>query len=489
MNIFQYYILILLIERFFSNDKIFKIKFGLFNNRKSESDTSIVNILNNGLYLNLSIGTPPQIIPFELDSNSQTFSVSNYYFNKNASSTYEQDTPNEIYYASETVESGFDSNDIINIDNSIHKKINFILGAKYPSKKRNQFGIVGLHIPKHIKQGVYPFCSSLKEAEIINSYTWTLKFFDNISLSDLVNLKRDKDNLLGELIIGDEPCNYEDDKFKYNESEFQKITPLSTNGYVDWEIEFNNIYLSFAKNENNSIITYQGGKLAEIVINFSYILCPKVFFDFLKEKFFSQYITEKICLSKILDYSYSYIECEYDSNFRVASFPDICLVHREFETTFNLTYKDLFIVDKKSNKYIFLIYTKDYSSSWVLGTPFLRKYQFVFNNDLKTIGYYRQVYNNEGNSDDELLREVNKSKTVKTVVVVILIIIFSFLLIFIGMIIQRKYFNKNRKIRANELEENFSYESSNNKEVNKFEINGNDKMIKEDNEKTAYYNL
>ena len=79
---------------------------------------------------------------------------------------------------------------------------------------------------------------------------------------------------------------------------------------------------------------------------------------------------------------------------------------------------------------------------------------------------------------------MNKSKTVKTVVVVILIIIFSFLLIFIGMIIQRKYFNKNRKIRANELEENFSYESSNNKEVN-----GNDKMIKEDNEKTAYYNL
>ena len=34
--------------------------------------------------------------------------------------------------------------------------------------------------------------------------------------------------------------------------------------------------------ENNSIITYQGGKLAEIVINFSYILCPKVFFDFLR---------------------------------------------------------------------------------------------------------------------------------------------------------------------------------------------------------------
>ena len=480
----QYFFLILLIECFFSNDKIFRIKFGLFNNRKSDSDTSIVNILNNGLYSNLSIGTPPQIMPFELDSKSQTFSVSNYYFNKNASSTYEQDTANPIYYAYETLESGFDSKDNINIDNNIHKKLNFILAVKYPSKKRNQYGIVGLHIPRHIKPGVYPFCASLKEAEIVNSYTWTLKFFDNISLSDLVNFKRDKDNLLGELIIGDEPCNYEDDKFKYNESEFHKITPLPTNGNVDWKFEFNNIYLSFTENQNNSIITYQGGKLAEIVINFSYILCPKVFLDFLTENFFSQYITEKICSIKIMDYSYYYIECEYNSNFRVASFPDICLEHKEFETTFNLTYKDLFIVDKKNNKYIFLMYAKGYSRYWVLGTPFLRKYQFVFNNDLKTIGYYRQVYYNGGNSDDELLREENKSKTVKTVVVVILVIIFSFLLIFIGMIIQRKYFNKNRKIRANELEENFSYESSKNKEAN-----GMDKMIKEDNEKTSYYSL
>ena len=44
------------------------------------------------------------------------------------------------------------------------------------------------------------------------------------------------------------------------------------------------------------------------------------------------------------------------------------------------------------------------------------------------------------------------------------------LLFFFGMIFQRKYCNKNKKIRANELEENFSYDAKNN----------NDKKIIED---------
>ena len=49
------------------------------------------------------------------------------------------------------------------------------------------------------------------------------------------------------------------------------------------------------------------------------------------------------------------------------------------------------------------------------------------------------------------------------------------------MIIQRKFFNKNRKMRANELEENFSYEGKNNNE--------DKKIIKDDKEISSYYNL
>ena len=60
--------------------------------------------------------------------------------------------------------------------------------------------------------------------------------------------------------------------------------------------------------------------------------------------------------------------------------------------------------------------------------------------------------------------------------------------VILGMIIQKKYFNKNRKLRANELEENFSYESKNNSE-NSLGINDDKKIINEYNDKSKYFSL
>ena len=55
------------------------------------------------------------------------------------------------------------------------------------------------------------------------------------------------------------------------------------------------------------------------------------------------------------------------------------------------------------------------------------------------------------------------------------------------MFFQKKCFNKNRKIRANELEENFSYESKFNNDKN---ISKNKTIIKDDDEKKEkYYNI
>ena len=480
----KFYFVLLLFKLFISNDNIYRIPFGLFNQKKIEIDSDIINnILYNRLYLNLSIGTPPQIVPFELDINSQTFSVSNDIFNRNKSLTYEQISKKEAYFSYEDAEKGFNSKDVLNIDKSDNKKINFILCTEYQANKKNKFGILGLRIPKKVQFGVYPFFFSLKQAGIINSYTWTLKYFDNISLIEQFIYNEKKDNIIGEFIFGDEPCNYENDKNKYNEKEFRQVTPLSTKDTIYWDIEFNNIYLYFKENNNNSKIYYTGGKIAEIIINFSFIIGPKYFFDFIENHFFSQYLSDKICSRKIVEFYYYYFECDNVPSFNIESFPEISFEHIGFETTFILTYKDLFVIDKENKKYTFLIITKDYFSDWVLGAAFLRKFQFVFNVDTRTIGYYRAIQNYIDNDDDSL-REINNSKTVKTVFIFILIIIFSFLLVCLGMIIQKNYFNKNRKIRANELEENFSYVSKNNNDNN-----DDKKIIKEDNENNFYNNL
>ena len=101
----------------------------------------------------------------------------------------------------------------------------------------------------------------------------------------------------------------------------------------------------------------------------------------------------------------------------------------------------------------------------------------VFNEDIKTIGYYKAknyLSNDDDNRNNIFNNEENKNGTVKYIFIIILIIIFSFLFIIIGMYFQRKFFCNNRKIRANELEENFSYES-------KFNDDKNKRIIKEEN--------
>jgi len=457
-----FYITVINVQLITANINIYKIPFGLFSLKpiRNNSKDMIHDIFYNSIYVNLSIGTPPQIVPFSLNVNSQTFSVSNFVYNKNDSSSYELTSKGEDSYENEEVIYGFNSKDILNINNISKQKINFILGTKYKNKK-NILGIIGLMIPKKIQYNVYSFFDSLRIGGFINSYSWTLKYFDNISLVDTIIY--DSNNIIGEFIFGDEPHNYEKDKEKYNKTEFYKVSPLPFDGDLYWDIEFNSVYLSFKKNKisSNTKIYIQGdNKMAEIIPNNMFIYGPNELFDSLKINFFNKYFENNICREKKINNNFNYyIECDYDSLFDIISFPDICMEHKGFETIFNLTYKDLFIIDKNEKKYIFLIFNQKFFSGWVLGSAFLRKYQFVFNEDFKTIGFYKSNTYLDYKNNSNLSYRANNVKIIKYIFIFLFLIILSFLFIFVGMIIQRKVFNKNRRMRANELEDNFSYDS------------------------------
>ena len=471
-----YFFLLLLIKTFSSSNKIYRIKFGLYNEKYSSSDI-INNIFYNKLYLNLSIGTSPQIVPFVLDNEVQTFCVTNDIFNKNLSSTYEQISEHEISIDYEEARKGFTSMDILNIDDNVDKKINFIIGTDFPYKK-HKLGIIGLSIPYLIQDGVFPFLHSLKNAKLISSFSWTLKFFQNISLHDLITYNKEKDNIIGEFIFGDEPSNYENDSINYNEKGYYKINPLPSKTIKYWNFNFSSIYLTVKEGENISKIYYtaEEDKNAEIVINFSFISGPQYFSTFIYQNFFFDQIFESGCEEKDIDF-YSYYEC--DSSMKIENFPNITFEQRDFGYSFNLTYKDLFVLNEKGDKYIFLIFIRLYSDTWAFGTTFLRKFQFVFNDDLKTIGFYKP-YSGENDDNNEWKKpDKNNSNTMKIVLIVTLSIIFAALLIFIGMFIQKTICNKNRKKRANELKDNFEYISEN-ADKNGLIINNDKKIINDD---------
>ena len=107
-------------------------------------------------------------------------------------------------------------------------------------------------------------------------------------------------------------------------------------------------------------------------------------------------------------------------------------------------------------------------SRWVFGSIFLRKYQFVFNTDSKTIGYYKSmnyykndfIYNNSINTNTNINTNINTNekkennkKYILYIIIGILFILFSILFIILGIFIQRKCLNYRRKKRVNELED------------------------------------
>ena len=158
--------LIFLFKIYSSNNTVYRVPFGLYNIKQKYNENDIINnIFNNIIYVNLSIGTPPQIIPFALNMNSQTFTVYEKVFNKNLSSGYKELSKLENLNDNEDISSGMRSIDILNINNQ-KKEINFILSDEIKFKDY-PFGILGLLIPNNIQDGLYPFFNSLKKGKII----------------------------------------------------------------------------------------------------------------------------------------------------------------------------------------------------------------------------------------------------------------------------------------------------------------------------------
>ena len=167
----NFFILITYLKIFISDTNVYRIPFGLYNIKGKKFSHDIANsIFYNLIYVNLSIGTPSQNVPFGLSINSQTFTVYNKTFNQSKSSTFEgksnftnDEDDNEI------VSIGINSLDVLTI-NDKKQKINFILSTELKNIEY-PFGIIGLAIPKNVEPGIYPFFNTLKEGSIINSFT------------------------------------------------------------------------------------------------------------------------------------------------------------------------------------------------------------------------------------------------------------------------------------------------------------------------------
>ena len=84
--------------------------------------------------------------------------------------------------------------------------------------------------------------------------------------------------------------------------------------------------------------------------------------------------------------SFYYYYCNKDVD--LSNFPNLNFEIKSFDYNMTLTYKELFKL--VNDKYIFLVLIPDSTSYsyWILGEPFFRKNQLIFNTDNKVIGFY-----------------------------------------------------------------------------------------------------
>ena len=406
------------------------------------------------LCTNFEIGTPPQRIEAEIDFTEIDFHLTytrryiDFFYNRSLSRTYKNTT--NYHISTNNFLSGCRANEtfyFITSDNfntkTEYKNIPFFMSTS----SNHKFGaVLGFAISY---KGLRNFVYSLKYGGAINSYTWTMLFY---------NLKE------GVIIIGNEPHIYNNSFYDENKLKYTKI--YKENNIFSWCFEFNKII------SGNEIININYKKILLGIIRpeIKGIIAPLEYYTIIKNNYFEKYLELNICKeisffeknisnNDIYDekkIEYYKIEClndKYNKN-EMNNFPNLKFENIPLNYSFIFSGNDLFL--KEDDKYIFQIYCTNVSY-WYLGRLFLYKYQLIFNEDNKLIGFY--------NGKKEI--EKTKVNNFFKISLILIICIFFLFLFFVFYKKMKMYLLQNNKKNAKELEEEFSYKNSDNDDDNK----------------------
>ena len=307
--------------------------------------------------------------------------------------------------------------------------------------------------------------SQLKKKNYIKNYIWTLKYQTNED---------------GIFILGTEPHNYDNSSFK--ESHFYEIKAIPKQSPdTDWSFKLDEVRTY----DNKTKIVLSQNKV-DFLIDRGLIIGTDEYKKKIDELVFNNLINEKICyreINKLHDYEketndeYFIYYCNKQSFMKDENtlektyyriFPSIELFDRESNMTFSLNKEDLFhVID--SRIYFLVIFKKSDSENniWKLGEPFFMKYQFTFNQEKKTVGFYSKLEKSQNKKTENEEKKGNLALYI--VIISILVLLFIGLAYFLG-----KKLNENRKKRANELDDDeFEYSSEKKKNEDSILINDN----------------
>ena len=402
------------------------IPFKVQNFKNGKSNRLISEHLYKDLLVKLQIGEPKQNIQlsaclgefttFVISKDADGYKGGTY--NKSLSTTYKNLTKEESY-TFQTFSEGIKSIENITIEDS-NIQINdleFILATEIGGNScydtycevLAQPGILGFKLA-HLYDELEAvrntnFVPQLKKKNLISSYDF---YFNFTSENE------------GNIIIGAKPHELNNN---YINKVFSPIqTSLMTHNEIDWSISFDKIYYGEENMYNEKSVMLR--------IEFGLIIGSFYWHKYLLDNFFTPLINENKCFkgqTEELGSTAYFYYC--NSTTDISHFKPFSFSIHEYEYNFTLTKDDLFVKD--GDKWIFLmIFGGIYEI--VFGFPFFKKYQLVFNQDTKTVGFYREISNKEKDKDKNI---GNESSNISYYIAIIILSV-----IFLGLLIYAIYF-------------------------------------------------
>ena len=400
---------------------VIKIPFKRYFPEKLTSENLMQELNKNFISVNISIGEPSQQIPFIFKmKENPTFVTKKDHpeniikFDDKISKTLKI---SKVYFQlSSDIKGGYQSYDIFDLGNNIKfNEFSFILAEQLSEEVKKISGEIGLCYNTFGEYKIYEtnFLQQLKLRKLINSFVFGFEYINEDE---------------GNFIVGNYLHEYDKN---YIEDDFTSIKLGIYKNDIDWEIEFKNVTVN-----GTNIEDFNDG--IELKIEYGFILGSKSYYEKIKSLYFDKHNNEcKIGKFK----GYFYYVC--DKNVNLKNFP--VLQFNFFEIKYNMTfeYNDLFY-EFEGKKYFLIIFKEDFFKfKWVFGKPFFKKYFAFFDKEKKLVGFYKQ--------------KKKPSKSNKTLIILLIIVI---LIAFILAYFMIKYYfllKNKRKIRANELEDNYEY--------------------------------
>lgn len=428
------YLFFVLIFRLTFNLSIITLPFDNYyfiHNQLNSPNEKFNELLNNFVRVNISIGDPKQEISLNLTFNSYITYLSGSdvkggfkKFNEKISKSYNKIENKISQFYLEHFVKGIKSTENFYLlfngkDEKVINNFNFILANELNNlEEMGQLGLCYGNIYSGNKLENYNFISQLHKKKLIDSYSFTIKYND---------LNK------GELIIGALPHEY---NRRYNKNDFISIKAGNTQE-ISWSILFKELRYG------NEIF------MKNLFIEFQLELGLIIASSELKEKLINDFFNHNPNCHMLKDEERISFYCDNDKG--INKFKDLILTSEVGNFNFVLNYKDLF--EKHGEKFYFLIVfpLTDNINTWKLGKPFLRKFQIVFDQDKKIIGFYTKMSSNN-------------------FPIIITFLICLFVIIGLSLFIYIYVNKKRRKKRNNEIDDGFDYYTT--EELNKKPILG-----------------